>query len=668
MNMSQIDLFSTLIGTTDVKKKISIGSDVISYLQDPSNGIECEDIGCFIEGIIQWLMSSNFKVSLNGLEILGLLVDRMKDDFRPFLQGAITPCVDRLGDTKDSVREKANTLILKCMDKCAPPQQIFERLLPGFGHKSAKVREEVLLLLQTTLNTHSAASLSLSRLVPSIVKLLSDPSAPVRDVAFATLVEVYRHVGDRFKQDLVNKQNVPPSKLPALLSKFDELVQNQQMLPTAMRIDGAKQEDETDRGLSKSAVKRSTSAPPVRRNGQIPTAKPVSGPSTTSQQCATPVASSGSIGAMDESLFIQLFEDVPRIQIFSSKEMEEHMNSIREILSNTNNEWDKRVAALKKFRAILIAGAVNYDEFYQNLRFMEPPLLISVKDLRSLVVREACITIAFLSQQLGHKLNRFSETVLPALIGLIPNSAKVVSTSGIVAIRFIIANTHAPRLIPILTDKMTNKSKEIRKHVCEFLDQLVHAWPTQKMEKYSQQLQEAIRKGIADADLDARASARRAYYGFADHFKDQAAALLNSLDPHNKKALYCDPTQPMSNSSSHSSLNNVGRTPVVKKPSSTSTESLQKIPIPRRPAVPVGLPNGTPSLSARSNSAIELQAVQRSKLRSQQYAAAQRMKIGSGASLREAALFKAEKPFFDLSERGFIINKKIESGNPASRK
>jgi len=40
-------------------------------------------------------------------------------------------------------------------------------------------------------------------------------------------------------------------------------------------------------------------------------------------------------------------------------------------------------------------------------------------------VREACITIAFLSQQLGHKLNRFSETVLPALIGLIPNSAKV---------------------------------------------------------------------------------------------------------------------------------------------------------------------------------------------------------------------------------------------------
>ena len=43
-------------------------------------------------------------------------------------------------------------------------------------------------------------------------------------------------------------------------------------------------------------------------------------------------------------------------------------------------------------------------------------------------------------------------------------------------------------------------------------------------------LQEAIKKGIADADPDARSFARKAYWGFADHFKDQADLLLNSLD------------------------------------------------------------------------------------------------------------------------------------------
>ena len=35
---------------------------------------------------------------------------------------------------------------------------------------------------------------------------------------------------------------------------------------------------------------------------------------------------------------------------------------------------------------------------------------------------------------------------------------------------------------------------------------------------------------IADADPDARSFARKAYWGFADHFKDQADQLLNSLD------------------------------------------------------------------------------------------------------------------------------------------
>lgn len=42
----------------------------------------------------------------------------------------------------------------------------------------------------------------------------------------------------------------------------------------------------------------------------------------------------------------------------------------------------------------MLAGAANYDEFYPSLRALEPAFQLSVKDLRSQVVREACITIA----------------------------------------------------------------------------------------------------------------------------------------------------------------------------------------------------------------------------------------------------------------------------------
>ena len=44
---------------------------------------------------------------------------------------------------------------------------------------------------------------------------------------------------------------------------------------------------------------------------------------------------------------------------------------------------------------------------------------------RSQVVREACITVAYFSQELHHRVDHMCEMVLPQLLYLIPNGAKV---------------------------------------------------------------------------------------------------------------------------------------------------------------------------------------------------------------------------------------------------
>merc|ERR1719334_2312494 len=127
------------------------------------------------------------------------------------------------------------------------------------------------------------------------------------------------------------------------------------------------------------------------------------------------------------------------------------------------------------------------------------------------------------------------------------------ATSGLVCLRFIIQNTYSPRFIPIICGYVSSKSKEIRRHICEFLDQLLHTWPPHALEKHVAMLQEAIKKGVADADPDARTFARKAFWGFADHFKDQADSLLSSLESSYKRLLQGE----MSNSSSSNSLNTV---------------------------------------------------------------------------------------------------------------
>lgn len=48
---------------------------------------------------------------------------------------------------------------------------------------------------------------------------------------------------------------------------------------------------------------------------------------------------------------------------------------------------------LKKIRSLLLAGAAEYDTFFQHLRLLDGAFKLSAKDLRSQVVREACITL-----------------------------------------------------------------------------------------------------------------------------------------------------------------------------------------------------------------------------------------------------------------------------------
>ena len=264
---------------------------------------------------------------------------------------------------------------------------------------------------------------------------------------------------------------------------------------------------------------------------------------------------SDTAGAADEDMFIKTFEAVPRIVIHSQKDLIHELTDIINILNDTSKDWEKRVDSLKRIRSLIIAGATEFEDFFLQLKQLELALQVAVKDLRSKVVREACISIAFMSQFLGMKVDRFMEGLLQLLFNLIPSSTKIMSSSATVCIRFVIQYTHAPRLIPLICGNINSKAREIRKAVCEFLDQLLHTWSTHSLEKHVPILREAIQKGISDADSEARVFSRKAYWGFAEHFKDQADSMIHSLDAQKQKALYGEVAGGLSASNSINSLN-----------------------------------------------------------------------------------------------------------------
>nr|XP_032605245.1 CLIP-associating protein 1 isoform X36 [Taeniopygia guttata] len=271
-------------------------------------------------------------------------------------------------------------------------------------------------------------------------------------------------------------------------------------------------------------------------------------------------------GAVDEEDFIKAFEDVPTVQIYSSRDLEESINKIREILSDDKHDWEQRVSALKKIRSLLLAGAAEYDNFFQHLRLLDGAFKLSAKDLRSQVVREACITLGHLSSVLGNKFDHGAEAIMPTIFNLIPNSAKVMATSGVVAVRLIIRHTHIPRLIPIITSNCTSKSVAVRRRCFEFLDLLLQEWQTHSLERHISVLAETIKKGIHDADSEARIEARKCYWGFHSHFSREAEHLYHTLESSYQKALQSH----LKNSDSIVSL------PQSDRSSSSSQESLNR--------------------------------------------------------------------------------------------
>ncbi|XP_066101516.1 CLIP-associating protein 2 isoform X11 [Saccopteryx bilineata] len=537
MEPRSMEYFGAQVQQKDVGGRLQVGAELLHHLGSPGAIPDLEEdlgrLGKMIDELTGWVGSSNYRVSLMGLEILSAFVDRLSTRFKSYVPMVIVALIDRMGDAKDKVRDEAQTLVLKLMDQVATPMHIWEQLASGFKHKNFRSREGVCLCLIETLNMFGAQPLVLSKLVPHLCILFGDSNSQVRDAAVSAVVEIYRHVGEKVRGDL-SKRAVPPARLEIIFAKFDEVQNSGGMILNVIK-DKSFDDDESVDGNRPSSASSAFKVPAPKTSGN-----PVNSarkPGSAGGPKVGGASKEGGAGAVDEDDFIKAFTDVPSVQIYSSRELEETLNKIREILSDDKHDWDQRANALKKIRSLLVAGAAQYDCFFQHLRLLDGALKLSAKDLRSQVVREACITVAHLSTVLGNKFDHGAEAIVPTLFNLVPNSAKVMATSGCAAIRFIIRHTHVPRLIPLITSNCTSKSVPVRRRSFEFLDLLLQEWQTHSLERHAAVLVETIKKGIHDADAEARVEARKTYMGLRNHFPGEAETLYNSLEPSYQKSL-----------------------------------------------------------------------------------------------------------------------------------
>ncbi|XP_037906133.1 CLIP-associating protein isoform X4 [Hermetia illucens] len=604
---SDLDGFITLMDKPDMRVRAMLAEDLVTFLTDEENSIVCMDLGMLIDGLLPWMNGSHYKIAQKALESYTELIKRLGPDFNAYTATLLPHVIDRLGDSKDTVREKAQLLLHNLMEsKVLTPQQLIDKLTTCFKHKNAKVREEFLQTIVNTLNEYGTSQLSLKAYIQPIVNLLSDPTATVRDAAIQTLVEIYKHVGDRLRADL-RKKEVPAARMAILEQKFECVKDEGLLLKSALVSNTHDEPDTTAPQRPTRLVKRTVSA--ASRKTQM-----------------SDVVSSTDAGAVTWDIFEASFELVPQITIFNQRDIEDYWKNIIPSIGDKNMDWEKRVEALKKIRSLLMNNAQTQPSFPLYLKDLSIAFLDILKELRSQVIREACITLAYMSKLLRNKFDQFSIYIFQELINLIQNSAKVIASSGTIALKYVIKYTHAPKLIPIITNNLTqSKSKDIRATLSEIMLLIFEEWASKSMDRHANVLKDALTKGIADADSDARKYSRRAFWSFRRHFPDLADQMYSTLNPATQRALERERDL-------LSEANGTGSMNTSLRGSNTSLNSVSGGVIRRRQSSGLRSPATTnPSAGFRSVSAVDAAAVQRARARAQ-YSNLARLKVTSGTA------------------------------------
>uniref|UniRef100_A0A8C4LC91 CLIP-associating protein 1 n=1 Tax=Equus asinus asinus TaxID=83772 RepID=A0A8C4LC91_EQUAS len=629
--MEIMEYFGAQVQQKDVGGRLQVGQELLLYLGAPGAIPDLEEdlgrLGKTVDALTGWVGSSNYRVSLMGLEILSAFVDRLSTRFKSYVAMVIVALIDRMGDAKDKVRDETQTLILKLMDQVASPMYIWEQLTSGFKHKNFRSREGVCLCLIETLNIFGAQPLVLSKLVPHLCILFGDSNSQVRDAAILAIVEIYRHVGEKVRVDLC-KRGIPSARLEMIFAKFDEVQNSGGMILSVCKDKSFDDEESVDGNRPSSAASAFKVPAPKTSGNPVNSARK---PGSAGGPKVGGASKEGGAGAVDEDDFIKAFTDVPSIQIYSSRELEETLNKIREILSDDKHDWDQR------------ANAVSF------LLFL----------------------FSHLSTVLGNKFDHGAEAIVPTLFNLVPNSAKVMATSGCAAIRFIIRHTHVPRLIPLITSNCTSKSVPVRRRSFEFLDLLLQEWQTHSLERHAAVLVETIKKGIHDADAEARVEARKTYMGLRNHFPGEAETLYNSLEPSYQKSLQTY----LKSSGSVASL------PQSDRSSSSSQESLNR-PFSSKwstanPSTVAGRASSLPGSLQRSRSDIDVNAAAGAKAHHAAGQSVRSGRLGAGAlnpgsyaSLGKTANYKKLYVVFSLvstDSRGRSRTKMVSQSQPGSR-
>ena len=272
------------------------------------------------------------------------------------------------------------------------------------------------------------------------------------------------------------------------------------------------------------------------------------------------------------------------VRVYSDKELGKEFEGLAKTLRNMDHDaWTDRQEACERLTALCEGGACEFESFVPGFgKWLRDPVADAINDLRSSIVKAACIMVSTLSRHLGDAFEPFAAHYVPSPLNLAlvlsavwnwspalyietadPEAAcleqvpilwtktiitiQVIAESSHECVRDVLHNTQCPKLLRSAIEIGTaDRDARLRAKAMEYLAVMLQRWSDPAIEKSIQAVDDAIRKGMKDANSEARAAARRCYWAISPRWPDRAQRILASIDPSTHRLLLSEEYQPSS--------------------------------------------------------------------------------------------------------------------------
>ncbi|RLN67371.1 hypothetical protein BBJ29_004891 [Phytophthora kernoviae] len=175
----------------------------------------------------------------------------------------------------------------------------------------------------------------------------------------------------------------------------------------------------------------------------------------------------------------------------------------------------------------------------ENVQALTQSFRVTLTDLRSTVVKEACTTLSQLAENLGPvRCKTLVRDVFPTLLEVRGSSNKV-NTTAIHGCIEAIVNATPSRFVlaPVLQVLDTSKNREVRESCIHYTQLALSGWSRAVLDRFRIPLQSTIAASLSDASPKGREKARECYWKYIVLWPDEAERLNKLLGDGVKKHL-----------------------------------------------------------------------------------------------------------------------------------